>query len=233
MKRYIIFLLIFIFLLGSLAGCGTQIPATDPTDATVGSVPPSDDEPVYNVNQKVWDRTFSEDGLVSLLESYTVTNLLEGGSWETAVTSSRVSRLSKTNEGELVAGAILANGDNGVIQFTYSKDTGWEQGEYGETDTVEQYVTEITQSLIEDLQVLSGQFESASWDEQQAAYIVEVEIPYDGPSLADPSLETPTLRTFEVFFVNGKLSKINVMEGQSKAVVHSFGTTPIPELPEI
>lgn len=148
------------------------------------------------------------------------------------MTSSRISRLSKTEAGELRAGGILANGDNGVIQFIFKKDIGWEQGVFGETDTVEHYVEVITDEMIERIQILSDKFESAVWDEEKSAYTVYAEIPYSGPAMADPSLETPTVLKFEVFFVNENLSKLNIIQGDSISIVHSFGTTPIPQLPE-
>lgn len=211
----------------SLSGCGKTGQPINQTDTTTNK------QPVLEVNQEIWDQTFNKDNLTALLNSYTVRNLLDEGYWETAVTSSRVSRLSMTDAGELRAGAILADGDTGVIQFTFNKDTGWQQGAYDETDTVKRYVQEITQDMTETLQALTGKYESAVWDEQQSAYIIDVEIPYNGPSLADPSLETPTMLKFEVFFVDGVLSKVNIIQGTSKSVVHSFGTTPIPQLPEI
>lgn len=233
MKRCFMFLIAVVCVIVSLSGCGKVNPPINQTDATTNTTSPTDKQPVLDVNQEIWDRTFNKDGLTVLLNNYTVTNLLDEGYWETAVTLSRVSRLSITDAGELRAGGILADGDIGVIQFTFNKDTGWEQGVYDEVDTVKQYVEEITQDMIETLQVLSGKFESAVWDEQQSAYIIDVEIPYSGPSMEDPSLETPTMLKFEVFFVDGYLSKVNIIEGTSKSVVHSFGTTPIPQLPEI
>lgn len=233
MKRYLIFLGFVLFVVVSFSGCGEVDSLKNQSDVTTSTTSSTDNQPVLTVNEKIWEQTFSEEGLVSLLENYTVTNLLDEGRWDTSVTPSRVSRLAKNNTDELVAGAILANGDNGVIQFIFNKETGWEQGIYDETDTVEQYVEEITQELIETLQVLSGKFGNAVWDEEQSAYIIDVEIPYDGPSLADPSLETPTVLILEIFFIDGSLSKVNIINGESISVVHSFGTTPIPQLPDV
>lgn len=233
MKRYFMFLIAVACVIVSLSGCGKANPSNNPADLTTNTTSPTYKQPVLDVNQEIWDRTFNKDGLTVLLNNYTVRNLLDEGYWETAVTSSRVSRLSMTNDGELRAGVILADGDTGVIQFAFNKDSGWQQGLYDETDTVKQYVEEITQDMIEILQVLSGKYESAAWDEQQSAYIIDVEIPYSGPSLQDPSLETPTMLKFEVFFADGVLSKVIIIQGTSKSVVHGFGTTPIPQLPEI
>lgn len=233
MKRCFMFLIAVVCVIVSLSGCGKVNPPVNQTDATTNTTSPTDKQPVLDVNQEIWDRTFNKDGLTVLLNNYTVTNLLDEGYWETAVTLSRVSRLSISDAGELRAGIILTDGDIGVIQFNFNKDTGWEQGVYDEVDTVKQLVEAITQDMIETLQVLSGKFESAVWDEQQSAYIIDVEIPYSGPSMEDPSLETPKMMKFEVFFEDGSLSKVNIIAGTSKSVVHSFGTTPIPQLPEI
>ena len=233
MKRYLIFLVFVLFVVVSFSGCGEAESLKNQSDVTTSTTSSTDNQPVLTVNEKIWEQTLSEEGLVSLLENYTVTNLLDEGRWDTSVTPSRASRLAKDHPDELVAGAILANGDNGVIQFIFNKETGWEQGIYDETDTVEQYVEEITQELIETLQVLSGKFGNAVWDEEQSAYIIDVEIPYDGPSLADPSLETPTVLILEIFFIDGSLSKVNIINGESISVVHSFGTTPIPQLPDV
>lgn len=233
MKRCFMFLIAVVCVIVSLSGCGKVNPPVNQTDATTNTTSPTDKQPVLDVNQEIWDRTFNKDGLTVLLNNYTVTNLLDEGYWETAVTLSRVSRLSITDAGELRAGIILADGDIGVIQFNFNKDTGWEQVVDDEFDTVKQFVEKITQDMIETLQVLSGKFESAVWDEQQSAYIIDVEIPYSGPSMEDPSLETPKMMKFEVFFEDGSLSKVNIIAGTSKSVVHSFGTTPIPQLPEI
>lgn len=233
MKRCFMFLIAVVCVIVSLSGCGKVNPPINQTDATTNTTSPTDKQPVLDVNQEIWDRTFNKDGLTVLLNNYTVTNLLDEGYWETAVTLSRVSRLSITDAGELRAGIILADGDIGVIQFNFNKDTGWEQVVDDEFDTVKQFVEKITQDMIETLQVLSGKFESAVWDEQQSAYIIDVEIPYSGPSMEDPSLETPKMMKFEVFFEDGSLSKVNIIAGTSKSVVHSFGTTPIPQLPEI
>ena len=233
MKRCFMFLIAVVCVIVSLSGCGKVNPPVNQTDATTNTTSPTDKQPVLDVNQEIWDRTFNKDGLTVLLNNDTVTNLIDVGYWETAVTLSRVSRLSITDAGELRAGIILADGDIGVIQFNFNKDTGWEQVVDDEFDTVKQFVEEITQDMIETLQVLSGKFESAVWDEQQSAYIIDVEIPYSGPSMEDPSLETPKMMKFEVFFEDGSLSKVNIIAGTSKSVVHSFGTTPIPQLPEI
>lgn len=233
MKRCFMFLIAVVCVIVSLSGCGKVNPPVNQTDATTNTTSPTDKQPVLDVNQEIWDRTFNKDGLTVLLNNYTVTNLLDEGYVETAVTLSRLSRLIISDAGELRAGGILADGDIGVIQFTFHKDTGWEQGVYDEVDTVKQLVEAITQDMIETLQVLSGKFESAVWDEQQSAYIIDVEIPYSGPSMEDPSLETPKMMKFEVFFEDGSLSKVNIIAGTSKSVVHSFGTTPIPQLPEI
>ncbi len=233
MKRYSV---LFVFLLVAVvlfSGCKAETPTEQSKEP---SSTPSDAEevPVLTVDQAVWEETFGEEGLLSLLENYTVTNsLAEGGRWETSVTPSRVSRLAKTDADELVAGAVLANGDEGVIQFTYGAETGWEQGVYDETDTVEQYVEGITNELKETLQVLFSEYENAAWDEARSCYVADVEIPYSGPSLVDPSEEKPTAMTFEVFFTDGALSKVNIIVNDSLSVVHSFGTTPVPELPSV
>lgn len=232
MKRYFVFFASALLVLVSFSGCGEVDRLGNQSDVTTSATSSTDNQPVLIVSQEIWEQTFSEDGLVALLENYTVTNLLDEGHWDTAVTPTRVSRLSKSDADELRAGAILANGDNCVIQFIFNKETGWKQGIYDETDTVEQYVEEITQEMIQTLQVLSGKFENVVWDDKQCAYVIDIEIPYNGPSLADPSLETTTLRTFEVFFIDGNLSKINIIEGESLSVVHSFGSTPIPQLPD-
>lgn len=233
MKRYFVFLVSVLLVLVSFLGCGEVDQLENQSDATTSTTLSTDNQPVLIVNQKIWEQTFSEDGLVALLENYTVTNLFDEGYWDTSVTPTRVSRLSKSDADELRAGAILANGENCVIQFTFNQETGWEQGIYDETDTVEQYVELITKEMIEILQVLSGKFENVVWDEKQCAYVIDIEIPYSGKSLADPSLETPTLRTFEIFFMDGNVSKINIIEGESLSVVHNFGNTPIPQLPNV
>lgn len=233
MKRYFIIWASLIFMLVSFAGCDQSAPLKKQSDAAVSTASPEDSSPVLTVNEAIWDQTFGEDGLAALLGSYTVTNLFDEGYWDTCVTPDRVSRLSKNNADELVAGGILANGDNCVVQYIFRQETGWEQGVYDETDTVEEYVEGTTRELIEILQVLSGKFEDAIWDEEQSAYIVSAEIPYSGPSLADPSQEKPTELVFEVFFADGKLSKVNVIEGESRSSIHSFGTTPVPQLPEV
>lgn len=233
MKRYLLSLVAVLLVLVSFSGCGEVDPLKDQSEVTTSTTSSTDNQPVLTVNEEIWEQTFSENGLVTLLENYTVTNLLDEGYWDTSVTPGRVSRLSKNNMDELVAGAILANGDNCVIQYIFNKETGWEQGIYDETDTVEQYVQEITLELIETLQMLSGEFGNAVWDETQSAYVIDVEIPYDGPALEDSSLETSTVQTFEIFFIDGSLTKVNTINGESLSVIHSFGTTPIPQLPDM
>lgn len=233
MKRYVIVLVAVLWLLASMSGCSAGDQVNNQGDCTINTTSSLDREPVLTVTEEVWEQTFCKEGLISLLANYTVTNQLNEGRWDTCVTPGRVSRLAKNNSDELLAGAILTNGDNGVIQFTFNKETGWEQGIYDETDTVEQYVEEITQELIDTFQRLSGQFGNAVWNEDQAAYVVDIEIPYSGPSLAEPSLEVSTVMVCEVFFIDGRLSKINMINGESVSVVHSFGTTPIPQLPAV
>jgi len=232
MKRSLLFLLSLVFILASLSGCGEENLPNNSADGTTSTTTLTDAQPVLTVNEEIWERTFCKEGLEHLLENYTVTNLLAEGQWDTCVTPSRVSRLAKNNADELMAGAILANGQDGVIQYVFRTETGWTQGTYDETDTVEEYVKEITQGLAETLQALSGEFENASWDEEQSAYVIDIEIPYNGPALADPSQEQSTVLTFEVFFADERLTKVNVIDGESRSVVHSFGTTPIPQLPD-
>ncbi|MBR4308662.1 MAG: hypothetical protein IKT58_03605 [Oscillospiraceae bacterium] len=247
MKRYVILLLSLIFVFTSFSACKKVVVLEEqefrPTDAVAvtedsseaPTVPVIVTEPeaAAAVDREIWDRCFSQEGLASLTESYTVTNVPAEGRWDTAVTPDRVSRLSYSDAEELRAGVILANGEGCVLQFTYSAETGWQQDIYGETATVEEYVAEITRQLVEELELLSGKFQEAVLDEATGGYRVEVEIPYAGPALVDPSQELPTVANFEVFFTDGEVTKINKIDGEALSVIHSFGCTPIPQLPEL
>ncbi len=247
MKRYIFLLLSLIFALTSFSACKKNVVLEEQEDRPTDSVALTEDnseeptvpvivtEPqvVLTIDQETWDRCFSQEGLASLLESYTVTNVLAQSRWDTAVTPDRVSRLAYSDTEELLAGAILANGEGCVLQFIYSTETGWGQDVYGETDTVEEYVAEITRQLAEELQLLSGKFQEAVRDEATGGYKVEIEIPYAGPALVDPSQELPTVANFEVFFTDGEVTKINKIDGDALSVIHSFDCTPIPQLPEL
>ena len=121
MKKYLIVLVSLLFVLASFSGCGDVASVDEHPDATISTTLPADVQPALTVTQEIWKQTFSEEGLATLLENYTVTNVLAESYWDTAVTPSRVSRLAKDNTDALLAGAILANGDNGVIQFVFHK----------------------------------------------------------------------------------------------------------------
>ena len=234
MKRFIHLFLSALMLLVFFTGCKDVDPMNDSQDTTVDTTTPTTTvaEPVLTVNEDTWVKTFSDEGLQVNFKNYTVTNYHSNGYWDTCVTPERASRISKNNSDEVVAGIILTNGDDCVLQYSYNKENGWEQGTYDETDKVELFISEITQDLTDPLSFLSGEFENAVWNEDQSCYVAEVIIPYDGPAMEDPTQETPEVLSFEVFFSDGNLTKINMINGESLTVIHSFGSTPVPELPD-
>ncbi len=228
-KSYFVAAVSAVLVIVMFAGCAKA--GKTKTQSDPGGVLPS--VPVYEVDQAVWESTFSDIGLSRLLTSYTVTNSYDWGRWDTCVTADTFSRLSFTNEGELQAGAILANGEGVALQYSYSKQNGWIKGVYDEVDRVEEFVAFQTQDLIETLLLLSDEFGDAIWNAEEKAYAVNAQKPYSGPAMADSSQEKPTSLTFKVYFVDGVLLKVVIIEGENRTVIHSFGTTQPAQIPEV